>query len=206
MVKQARAWLTRDRVLDSAAQEFAVHGYEATKLQAVIARTGMTKGALYAHFGSKHQLATALVDESAAHWQRIRAAPAEPTRTAELALTELIRHLGAEFDTNSRFRAALRLAADSDWADSDPDSFFGSIHQELVKRIRLVQEAKNLATPHPPESLAYVILTILYGAAHMQAAWNGPVAVDSEPDDSWHVLHTILGLRPTDGPTGRPVS
>ncbi|WP_052434418.1 TetR/AcrR family transcriptional regulator [Streptacidiphilus melanogenes] len=194
MVKQARAWLTRDRVLDAAAQEFAIHGYEPTKLHDVIARTGMTKGALYAHFGSKHQLASALVDESTAHWNRIRAAPTAPPPSAEAALTELIRRLGAEFDTNIRFRAALRLVSDSEWPLDDPDGLFRGIHRELVTRIRGAQEEKELTAAHPPESLAYLILAILYGAAHMQAAWGTPMGDRIGLDHAWRVLCTILGL------------
>ncbi|MFF7989525.1 TetR family transcriptional regulator [Kitasatospora xanthocidica] len=195
MVKQARAWLTRERVLDAAAEEFAVHGFTATKVEAVVARTGMTKGALYAHFGSKHQLASALVDESVEDWKRLRDAPpaAPPGPSAGAALTELIGRMRGQFETNVRFRAALRLAADCERCEGDPDGLFGDIRREMVTSVRRAQEEREITPSYPAESLAYLILVVLYGFSYMPA-WDDTHGVPVEPDDAWHVLRTALRL------------
>ncbi|MBC3839994.1 TetR/AcrR family transcriptional regulator [Streptacidiphilus sp. 4-A2] len=50
MAQQDRGKRTRERVLDAAAEEFAVQGYSRTTINAVAARLGMSKGALYGHF------------------------------------------------------------------------------------------------------------------------------------------------------------
>lgn len=193
MVKQARAWQTRERVLDAAAGEFAVHGYEATKLQDVIARTDVTKGALYGHFESKRRLAAALVDESTQHWKRIRDACAAGPPSAQAALTELIRGLGAEFDANIRFRAAFRLAADFEPTLDDSDGLFSGIRNALVASVRGAQQEMDLTPPYPPESLAYLILAVLYGASYMPA-WGVPQRAGTELDRAWRVLCTVLGI------------
>lgn len=171
-----------------------MHGYEATKLQAVIARTGMTKGALYAHFGSKRQLAAALVEESTLRWKEISDACVEDSFSAQAALTGLIRSLGGEFDTNIRFRAALRLASDFEQTPGGADELFGGIRRELVTSVRRVQEEKEQTPPHTPESHAYLILALLYGASYMPA-WDAPRQDNTELLRAWRVLCTLLGIR-----------
>lgn len=52
---------TRQRILDVARQEFAVHGYEATTNRRIAARAGITTAALYHYFPSKSDLYVAVV-------------------------------------------------------------------------------------------------------------------------------------------------
>ncbi|MFD8707638.1 TetR family transcriptional regulator [Kitasatospora sp. NPDC059648] len=194
MVKQARARVTRERVLDAAAAEFAAHGFAATKVEAVVARTGMTKGALYAHFGSKHQLAVTLVDESTRHWELIREPPAEAPRPSPgSVLSELIRRMRGQFESNVRFRAALRLAADCERRPGDSVGLFADIRQEMVTCIRRAQDELEVTPVHSPESLAYLILAVLYGSSYLPSGEAGRGAGD-EPDEAWRVLHTVLRL------------
>jgi AcrR family transcriptional regulator len=54
---------TRQRLLDAAAEAFGEAGFAATSLDAVAARAGVTKGAVYAHFTDKDHLVLTLLDE-----------------------------------------------------------------------------------------------------------------------------------------------
>jgi AcrR family transcriptional regulator len=54
---------TRRQILDAAFQEIYRNGYQGTRLDEVIAATGLTKGALYHHFPNKQALGYAVVDE-----------------------------------------------------------------------------------------------------------------------------------------------
>jgi TetR/AcrR family transcriptional repressor of nem operon len=56
---------TRERILDAAQALILDHGYGATTVDAVVNRAGITKGAFFHHFGSKADLARALVDRYA---------------------------------------------------------------------------------------------------------------------------------------------
>jgi AcrR family transcriptional regulator len=47
---------TRDRLLVAAYELLIANGYQATTLQAVARRAGLTTGAIYAHFGGKQEL------------------------------------------------------------------------------------------------------------------------------------------------------
>lgn len=64
---------TRAELLDFAAGEIHVHGFQAASIARILSHTGVTKGALYHHFGSKRLLGYAVLDERFApnlygHW------------------------------------------------------------------------------------------------------------------------------------------
>jgi TetR/AcrR family transcriptional repressor of nem operon len=56
---------TRERILDAAQDLILDHGFGSTTVDAVVSRAGITKGAFFHHFGSKSDLARALVDRYA---------------------------------------------------------------------------------------------------------------------------------------------
>lgn len=57
---------TRDRLMDAAESLFLGHGYGGTSVDAILERTGLTKGAFFHHFRSKHDLALSLIERHAA--------------------------------------------------------------------------------------------------------------------------------------------
>jgi AcrR family transcriptional regulator len=61
--RSARKAETRARLLEAAARVYARRGFNGATLEEVAAEAGFTKGAVYAHFGSKENLLLALVEE-----------------------------------------------------------------------------------------------------------------------------------------------
>ncbi len=55
--------VTREALLGAAFEEIYRHGFQAASLDAILAKTGVTKGALYHHFPNKAALGYAVVDE-----------------------------------------------------------------------------------------------------------------------------------------------
>lgn len=55
--------LTRQRLLDAAFAEIYLRGFQGMRVDDVLKRTGLRKGAFYHHFTSKHALGCAVVDE-----------------------------------------------------------------------------------------------------------------------------------------------
>lgn len=53
----------RDRILLAAFQEIHLHGFQGMRVDAVLDKTALTKGAFYHHFTSKQALGLAVVDE-----------------------------------------------------------------------------------------------------------------------------------------------
>ncbi len=62
MIPQPRAKETRAHIMDAAEKCFARHGYEATSVAQICECAGLTKGAFYHHFPSKHAVFMALLD------------------------------------------------------------------------------------------------------------------------------------------------
>lgn len=54
---------TRDKLLQAAFCEIHRHGYQAASIANILHDTGLTKGALYHHFPTKHDLGLAVIDE-----------------------------------------------------------------------------------------------------------------------------------------------
>src|SRR5512147_2817113 len=57
-----RADATRLQILLAASREFARKSYSQVSLDDILARAEVTKGAMYFHFRSKHELAMAIID------------------------------------------------------------------------------------------------------------------------------------------------
>ncbi|MFD5057096.1 ScbR family autoregulator-binding transcription factor [Streptomyces sp. NPDC058394] len=62
MAQQARAIQTRRSILVAAAAVFDERGYSSATISEILARAGVTKGALYFHFNSKEELALGVMD------------------------------------------------------------------------------------------------------------------------------------------------
>jgi AcrR family transcriptional regulator len=65
MVRRTRAEMeeTRATLLSTARQVFSEHGYVGTSMDDLTARAGLTRGALYHHFGDKQGLLAAVVEQ-----------------------------------------------------------------------------------------------------------------------------------------------
>ncbi|MER6314300.1 ScbR family autoregulator-binding transcription factor [Streptomyces sp. NPDC001581] len=63
MARQERAVRTRRAILEAAAAVFDERGYDAATIADILARAGVTKGALYFHFASKQELAQGVLEE-----------------------------------------------------------------------------------------------------------------------------------------------
>jgi TetR/AcrR family acrAB operon transcriptional repressor len=57
------AEVTRNSLMDAALAVFSKQGYEATRLEDIAEEAGVTRGAIYHHFGGKAELFNALIDE-----------------------------------------------------------------------------------------------------------------------------------------------
>jgi len=59
---------TRRELLEAAFEEMYEHGFQATGIDQILARTGLTRGALYHHFKNKQELGYAVFDEVIRPW------------------------------------------------------------------------------------------------------------------------------------------
>src|SRR5689334_14640744 len=72
----------REALLDSAAAEFAEHGYDGASINRILLAAGFSKGAFYYYFDDKPDLAVAVIEREALRY--FDEAPArKPTTPAE---------------------------------------------------------------------------------------------------------------------------
>ncbi|MEU3400276.1 AcrR family transcriptional regulator [Streptomyces filamentosus] len=107
MAQQARAIRTRQAILEAAAGVFAERGYERATIGEILARAGVTKGALYFHFASKEEvalgvLAAQMLDEPL---------PEQPVKLQELIDQGFL--LAHRLQGDPLVQASVALAMDS---------------------------------------------------------------------------------------------
>jgi len=103
------AAITRQNLLDAALTVFSREGFAATTLDAVAQEAGVTRGAIYWHFGSKVELYTTLIAESDAALQ-IRLDELSDQGGGTIAIMRRIAvHLLVEVENNPRTRAITEL-------------------------------------------------------------------------------------------------
>ncbi|WP_327313424.1 TetR/AcrR family transcriptional regulator [Streptomyces sp. NBC_01235] len=157
---QARAALTRGRLVRNAATEFALHGYDGTALSRVCKAAGVTMGALTFHYPSKASLAQAVC---AAGIEATRAVVDKADRQGKTPLQSVggvVRALAALLIDESAARAAARLSRERpslrmDWRDSWLPLVRTRLHQAEV--------LDQLRPGTRPESAALLVASLVAG-------------------------------------------
>src|SRR5918992_2848973 len=120
-VRKEQAALTRKRILEAADALFAADGYVRTTINRIAERAGVAQDTVYAVFGSKGRVLTALLDMHLVHGADVtneldlpeaRAIRDEPDQRRQIAL--YVRFLIAAIDRISRVYSTMRSAATVD--------------------------------------------------------------------------------------------
>lgn len=187
MVKQDRARRTHALVLDSAAEEFAAHGFSGTNLQVVAERTGLTKGALYGHFASKAELATELQRQFEAGWQELLRG-AETTQLSPLTVIRtLLAELAGRTAQDMRFAAGLRLVCEEARAKGAGPAPLLQLQAVLLRLVSQAQQQGEIDTGHQPDVLGHLLLALVFGLHHTASVAAAVQGAD-QVQDMWQVL------------------
>lgn len=81
---------TRERILEAAFEEMYIHGYQGMRIENILHKTGLAKGALYHHFPSKLKLGYAVVDEVIMASRKALIAPLEDTEDPITTACEIL--------------------------------------------------------------------------------------------------------------------
>jgi TetR/AcrR family acrAB operon transcriptional repressor len=101
---------TRHQLLDAALQIFSQQGYQAARLQDIARAAGVTRGAIYHHFGSKAELFNTLMDEASAQESgAIEAAIAEGGSLVEI-MVRILRYSLSLMEKDRRLRQIFELS------------------------------------------------------------------------------------------------
>ncbi|MFB7668122.1 ScbR family autoregulator-binding transcription factor [Kitasatospora sp. NPDC056138] len=174
MPRQERAERTRQLLVEAAAASFDADGYAMTGLGDVTRLSGMSKGALYFHFGSKEQLAEAVLAGSRDGLRESIREARGPGGSTIQYLIDLCHGLARRVDDDVVFRAGLRLTADPG-LDS---SICPSPHGSWVRMVRLLlkraADRREVRTDAPVEVTATLLAAAVTGVevlARQDAQW-----------------------------------
>ncbi|MEV6204940.1 ScbR family autoregulator-binding transcription factor [Streptomyces sp. NPDC051771] len=106
MAKQERAQRTRQAILTAAAELFDERGYDSASTTDILARAGLTRGALYHHFPSKEAIALALLDT------HIDALQVEEQPVKLQSLIDLTFRFAQQLQRDPALRASVRLSVE----------------------------------------------------------------------------------------------
>lgn len=112
MARQERAIRTRRTILEAAAAVFDERGYTSATIGEILDRAGVTKGALYFHFGSKEELAVGVFEE-----QLAITLPPQSSKLQELVDSGLV--MARRLRSEALVRASVGLALDQGAMDLD---------------------------------------------------------------------------------------
>ena len=133
MARQERAIRTRRTILEAAAAVFDERGYTAATIGEILDRAGVTKGALYFHFGSKEELAVGVFEE-----QLAITLPPQSSKLQELVDSGLV--MARRLRSEPLVRASVGLALDQGAMDLDRTPAF---RMWIDQNTQMLGEAKT---------------------------------------------------------------
>jgi TetR/AcrR family transcriptional regulator, transcriptional repressor of aconitase len=168
----------REQVLDAARACLQEHGLEAVSMEMIIARSGLSTGAVYGYFKGKDDIINAVVTEGTAAMGRqlvpILKDP-EPRPLPEL-MEQLLRTI-ADFGQDKHDGIDRLLVALHGWSHSQSDpglqattrAAYRSQRELLTDVVRRWQAAGTLDPGADPEGVAQLLQSIILGFAAQRA-------------------------------------
>lgn len=192
MVRQERAEATRDSVLRGAAGVFLRLGYANASLSEIIAESQVTKGALYFHFGSKEELARAVIDEGSARFDakcELWLDRRTPALESLIGISSVIVDIGAH---DAMVRATFRLLVEiGDYRGSGPATLdvWLDIYRELASR---AADEGDLRSDSDSADIARFLLEVASGVRLMAAATGTVRELSDSMKASWNLILPIV--------------
>jgi AcrR family transcriptional regulator len=152
MARQERGIRSRRSILEAAAYEFGERGYDAASTNEILARAGLTRGALYHHFPSKEAIAAALVE---AHSEAL-VVPDQPVKLQ--AVIDLTLEFSRRLQTDAVLRAGVRLAVEQSSFSASTQTPY---NQSITVVEDLLRQAEKQGELLPGADLSEVAATVV---------------------------------------------
>ncbi|MCP4490997.1 MAG: TetR/AcrR family transcriptional regulator [Gammaproteobacteria bacterium] len=164
---------TRGKILFAAYKEMHYQGFQSASISSILARTGVTKGALYHYFPNKTELGYAVIDEVIA--QRIHLSFVKPLLNFDNpidGIIELIEGSGDAFSLTDIELGCPLTALAQEMAPIDEGfrarliKIYDQWHQSLADSFRQALDLGQLQPDFDPEIMAVTIVATMEGAMH----------------------------------------
>lgn len=132
---QQEAAQTRQAVLDAALSIFSRQSYAAARLEDIAAEAGVTRGAIYHHFGSKASLFHALVEEASASGGAVVQAAIAAGGSFTAITRRVLERSMALLEENNRFREVMALSLFQSGGSPELESFARQRAEQAVAQV-----------------------------------------------------------------------
>ncbi|NML54091.1 TetR/AcrR family transcriptional regulator [Streptomyces sp. R302] len=181
MAKQERAQRTRQAILTAAAELFDERGYDSASTTDILARAGLTRGALYHHFPSKEAIALALLDT------HIDALQVEEQPVKLQSLIDLTFRFAQQLQSDPALRASVRLSV-----EQSSFAAFQTGYEQSIEVIRsLLRQAMDQGEMLPGLDIDEATLFIVgayTGVQTMDQAYSGRAELIDRIGSLWRFV------------------
>src|ERR1700691_3346750 len=171
-ITDERREVRREQVLEAARACLQEHGLEAVSMEMIIARSGLSTGAVYSYFKGKDQIINAVIQEGTAamaeHLAPIVTMPVPPPlpEFVELVLGAVVGFGRQKEGDIDRLLVSLHGWSHS---QSDPElraathASYSGLRRLFADAVRRGQAAGTFATAADPEGVAELLMSITLG-------------------------------------------
>jgi AcrR family transcriptional regulator len=193
LTRTAQKQATRTAIIEAAAYLFARRGIDATSVDAVAARVGLTKGAVYANFESKRELIEAVAEAYG------ESADFRPLLRRDLPLRERLRLFGRSAATLLSGVSTERIQLDFEYqVYAKRNRAWGAKVRSAVKRsltglaveFDAVNRERGERAPLPAEEFFDALVTLARGLTHQLAI--DPDAISAETVETLFVQFGLV--------------
>jgi TetR/AcrR family transcriptional regulator, transcriptional repressor for nem operon len=176
--------LTRQRILEQAAPVFNLRGYAGASMRDLTEATGLEKGGIYNHFGSKEALALAAFDHAVSVTGRRLTTARDMAEGARAQLIALVSEFGrwARRPALAGGCPIMNTAIEAD--DTNPQlreharNAMNELHRMIGGVVKRGVEANELDASVDPYALASIMTASLEGALMLSKLFDDPVHME----------------------------
>ncbi|MCF7800826.1 MAG: TetR/AcrR family transcriptional regulator [Candidatus Marinimicrobia bacterium] len=201
MTEKKSREIRQKEILEAALETFVKKGYNATRMDDLVKATGLSKGAIYWHFSSKHELFMALIE----HWMDQFAPLLSPGYHAGKSASKILRDIGRFTLKTFYLNKNWYLAELEFWAMANRDKEIRTLARKLYKRIigefeSVIRYGVKEGEFHTdnPTVMAMSIMTTLQGMIWFVMIQPDGFAVDDYVSTSLDAIIAALTKKPAD--------
>lgn len=196
-IRQERAVATRAALIEAAAAEFDERGFVGASMDGVAERAGMTKGALYFHFRSKVDIASAVIAQQDEVSRRYADAAAARTASPLESLMWMSQGVATQLTREVVVRAGLRLAADPNAREIPRDHPYERWVEHTADIIRRAIAAGEVDPSWDPETIGRVVSPAVAGVQMVSDMLHDRVDLYERLRELWTMLLTAIASERT---------
>jgi TetR/AcrR family transcriptional regulator, transcriptional repressor of aconitase len=155
-VSQEHLERRRQQIIDAARECFTKQGFYNTSMQDIFKASGLSAGAVYRYFPSKHQLVKAIAEESL----DIAMARLPLAGDAPHSMADIVAVLSGAFTTDGAL-AGIRPIVMQVWAEAPRDPEMAAIAQEVLGRLE--ERIQGVLPPGSPPEVAGLLMATVQG-------------------------------------------